>query len=48
MAPPAPYDPYGGYPVPQVSMPPPAPVPAPSGYAPVQVIATYKLPFSSI
>ncbi|XP_058067880.1 uncharacterized protein LOC131217126 [Magnolia sinica] len=32
---PAPYDPYGGYPVPQVAMPTPAPLPAPTGYAPV-------------
>ncbi|KAF8389326.1 hypothetical protein HHK36_026020 [Tetracentron sinense] len=39
MAPaPPPYDPYGGYPVPPVAMPTstPVPVPAPSGYAPVQ------------
>ncbi|XP_020264744.1 cell wall integrity protein scw1 isoform X2 [Asparagus officinalis] len=35
MAPPT-YDPYGPYPVPQVALPPPAPLPAPSGYAPVQ------------
>lgn len=39
MAPaPPPYDPYGGYPVPQVPMPAPSPVPAPSSYVPVQVI----------
>ncbi|KAH7674843.1 RNA binding protein (contains RRM repeats) protein [Dioscorea alata] len=36
IAPPAPYDPYAGYPVAQVPMPPPTPVPAPSGYAPIQ------------
>lgn len=36
MAPP-PYDPYGGYPVPPVQMPTPAPMPAPSSYVPVQV-----------
>ncbi|XP_072993581.1 cell wall integrity protein scw1 [Typha latifolia] len=36
IAPSAPYDPYGGYPVPTVAIPSPAPVPAPSGYAPVQ------------
>ncbi|XP_034929230.1 uncharacterized protein [Populus alba] len=33
---PPPYDPYGGYTVPQVPMPPPAPIPAPSSYVPVQ------------
>ncbi|GAV83076.1 RRM_1 domain-containing protein [Cephalotus follicularis] len=34
---PPPYDPYGGYPVPQVPMPTPAPIPpAPSSYVPVQ------------
>ncbi|KAG8657621.1 cell wall integrity protein scw1 [Manihot esculenta] len=33
---PPPYDPYGGYPVPQVPMPTPAPMPAPSSYVPVQ------------
>ena len=38
--PPPPYDPYGGYPVPQVPMPGPAPVPAPNSYLPVQVILT--------
>ncbi|KAF2286495.1 hypothetical protein GH714_017340 [Hevea brasiliensis] len=31
-----PYDPYAGYPVPQVPMPTPAPIPAPSSYVPVQ------------
>ncbi|KAF8400389.1 hypothetical protein HHK36_013687 [Tetracentron sinense] len=37
MAPvPPPYNPYGGYPVPPVAMPTHTPVPAPSGYAPVQ------------
>ncbi|KAL0906407.1 hypothetical protein M5K25_024899 [Dendrobium thyrsiflorum] len=36
MAPPAPYDPFGGYPVPQVAIPSLAPVPALSGYATVQ------------
>ncbi|KAF2286492.1 hypothetical protein GH714_017322 [Hevea brasiliensis] len=37
MAPaPPPYDPYAGYPVPQVPMPTPAPIPAPSSYVPVQ------------
>uniref|UniRef100_A0A2P2JXT3 Uncharacterized protein MANES_03G081700 n=1 Tax=Rhizophora mucronata TaxID=61149 RepID=A0A2P2JXT3_RHIMU len=37
MAPaPPPYDPYAGYPVPQVPMPAPAPMPAPSSYVPVQ------------
>ncbi|XP_020264745.1 cell wall integrity protein scw1 isoform X3 [Asparagus officinalis] len=41
MAPPT-YDPYGPYPVPQVALPPPAPLPAPSGYAPVQVANTPK------
>ncbi|KAG6764995.1 hypothetical protein POTOM_029009 [Populus tomentosa] len=36
MAPvPPPYDPYGGYPAPQVPMPP-APIPAPSSYVPIQ------------
>ncbi|KAJ6727552.1 CELL WALL INTEGRITY PROTEIN SCW1 [Salix purpurea] len=36
MAPvPPPYDPYGGYPVSQVPMPP-APIPAPSSYVPIQ------------
>ncbi|CAN1139682.1 Cell wall integrity protein scw1 [Linum perenne] len=34
--PPHPYDPYGGYHVPQVPMPAPAPIPAPSSYVPVQ------------
>ncbi|XXG51693.1 hypothetical protein AAC387_Pa03g0209 [Persea americana] len=34
--PPAPYDPYSGYPVAQVAMPTPAPLPPPTGYAPVQ------------
>ncbi|CAL9088784.1 unnamed protein product, partial [Musa acuminata var. zebrina] len=34
--PPAPYDPYGGYPLPQVAMPTPSPMPAPSRYSPVQ------------
>lgn len=34
--PPPPYDPYGGYPMPQVPMPAPAPIPAPSNYVPVQ------------
>ncbi|KAG6509910.1 hypothetical protein ZIOFF_027917 [Zingiber officinale] len=34
--PPATYDPYGGYPIPQVAMPTPAPMPAPNRYAPVQ------------
>ncbi|XP_050228270.1 uncharacterized protein LOC126677614 [Mercurialis annua] len=33
---PPPYDPYAGYPVPQVPMPAPAPMPAPSSYVPVQ------------
>ncbi|KAK8914134.1 hypothetical protein KSP39_PZI023960 [Platanthera zijinensis] len=36
MAPPVLYSPYGGYPVPQVALPSPAPVLAPSGYASVQ------------
>ncbi|XP_041000172.1 cell wall integrity protein scw1 [Juglans microcarpa x Juglans regia] len=36
MAPPPPYDPYGGYPVPPVPMPAPSPVPAPNNYVPVQ------------
>lgn len=37
MAPaPPPYDPYAGYPVPQVPMSAPTPVPAPSSYVPVQ------------
>ncbi|PKA52860.1 hypothetical protein AXF42_Ash001841 [Apostasia shenzhenica] len=36
MAPPAPYDPYGGYPVTQVAIPAPSPVPAPGVYAPIQ------------
>ncbi|KAL5973944.1 hypothetical protein ACLOJK_030603 [Asimina triloba] len=36
MTQPAPYDPYGGYPVPPVAMPTPAPLPGASGYAPVQ------------
>ena len=35
-----PYDPYGGYPVPQVPMPP-APIPAPSSYVPIQVRFTH-------
>lgn len=34
--PPPPYDPYGGYPVPPIQMPAPAPVQAPSSYVPVQ------------
>ncbi|KAK9099943.1 hypothetical protein Scep_023373 [Stephania cephalantha] len=34
--PPPPYDPYGGYPVPPVPMAAPAPLPAPTGYAPIQ------------
>ncbi|XP_060206067.1 uncharacterized protein LOC132633578 isoform X2 [Lycium barbarum] len=33
---PPPYDPYGGYPVAHMPMAAPAPVPAPSSYAPVQ------------
>lgn len=37
MAPPPPYDPYGGYPVAPVPMPAPAPLPTPSSYVPVQV-----------
>lgn len=45
MAPPT-YDPYGPYPVPQVALPPPAPLPAPSGYAPVQVVMICNLPYS--
>ncbi|XP_058113837.1 uncharacterized protein LOC131256814 [Magnolia sinica] len=36
VAPPAAYDPYGGYSVPQVALPAPAPLPAPCIYAPVQ------------
>lgn len=40
---PAPYDPYGGYPVPQVQMPTPAPIPAPAGYAPVQVMIIFYI-----
>ena len=44
MAPPPPYDPYGAYPVAQVAMPAPAPLPAPSGYAPVQVVVLCTLP----
>ncbi|XP_054784793.1 cell wall integrity protein scw1 isoform X1 [Prosopis cineraria] len=36
MAPPPPYDPYGGYPVAPIPMPAPAPLPAPSSYVPVQ------------
>lgn len=37
--PPPPYDPYGAYPLSQVPMaPPPAPVPAPSSYMPIQVL----------
>lgn len=43
IAPPAPYDPYAGYPVAQVPMPPPTPVPAPSGYAPIQVVIMFNL-----
>ncbi|XP_020675434.1 cell wall integrity protein scw1 [Dendrobium catenatum] len=36
MAPPVLYAPYGGYPVTQVALPTPAPVPPPTVYAPVQ------------
>ncbi|KAH8501924.1 hypothetical protein H0E87_016624 [Populus deltoides] len=44
MAPvPPPYDPYGGYPAPQVPMPP-APIPAPSSYVPIQVRSTHIYP----
>ncbi|CAN1298637.1 RNA-binding protein with multiple splicing [Linum perenne] len=39
--PPHPYDPYGGYHVPQVPMPAPAPIPAPSSYVPVQVMSMF-------
>lgn len=42
--PPAPYDPYGGYPLPQVAMPTPSPMPAPSRYSPVQVICIILQP----
>lgn len=45
---PAPYDPYGGYPVPQVQMPTPAPIPAPAGYAPVQVMIIFYIILYSI
>lgn len=37
MAPPPPYDPYGGYPVAPIPMHTPAPLPSPSSYVPVQV-----------
>ncbi|KAI9084522.1 hypothetical protein K1719_033510 [Acacia pycnantha] len=36
MAPPPPYDPYGGYPVAPIPMHAPAPLPSPSSYVPVQ------------
>ncbi|KAK1269413.1 hypothetical protein QJS04_geneDACA013846 [Acorus gramineus] len=36
VAPPTPYDPFTGYPGAQMTLPTPAPVPAPAGYAPVQ------------
>lgn len=41
--PPPPYDPYGGYPVPPIQMPAPAPVQAPSSYVPVQVFPLWVL-----
>lgn len=37
MAPPPPYDPYGGYPVAPMPMPAPTPLPAPNSFVPVQV-----------
>ncbi|GFY97278.1 RNA-binding (RRM/RBD/RNP motifs) family protein [Actinidia rufa] len=40
--PPPPYDPYGGYPVPPVPMPAPAPVSAPNSYVHVQGIRNHS------
>ena len=48
IAPPAPYDPYAGYPVAQVPMPPPTPLPTPSGYAPIQVVTMLNFPSAHI
>lgn len=42
MAPPAPYETFGGYPAPQVAIPAPAPVSAMSGFAPVQVVLLHQ------